>query len=189
MHCYSCEGEGLKPTRLAAGLPARECARCGGVQVDLLAYRAWREAQPEEDADRSETTASGVTLVKASDNRHGLVCQRCAEPMQKYRIDTDVANFVDLCERCDDVWLDGGEWELLKHLHLSGRLTEIMTEPWQRRIHLETARRQQTDGLRERLGAADHDRLLEVERWLDGHPESAELLRYLRTRFGVRDDC
>lgn len=186
MHCYSCDGETLKPARLAPGLPARECARCGGVQVDLLAYRAWREAQPEESEDRSAAPGGGVTLVKASDNRHGLVCQRCAGPMQKYRIDTDVSNFVDLCERCDDVWLDGGEWELLKHLHLSGRLTEIMTEPWQRRIRLETAERQQKDELRERLGEADHDRLMEIERWLEGHPERAELLRYLKGRLALQ---
>lgn len=184
MHCYSCDGETLKPAKLDEDLPARECARCGGVQLDLLAYRAWREQQPGEDT-LPGPRRGGVTLVKADDNRRALLCQRCSRLMLKFRIDTEVENFVDLCGSCDDVWLDGGEWELLKHLDLSDRLAEIMTEPWQRRIRTEAVRRQQKDRLRERLGDEDHDRLMEIERWLTAHPERAELLRYLRGRLAL----
>jgi Zn-finger nucleic acid-binding protein len=182
MHCYSCDGETLKPARLDDDLPARECPRCGGVHLDLLAYRAWREGRGEQREEPPAPRSGGVSLVKADDNRKALICQRCSGLMLKFRIEADVENFVDLCSRCDDVWLDGGEWELLKHLDLAGRLTEIMAEPWQRRIRTETTQRKQEDRLRQVLGDEDHDRLKEIERWITVHPQRSEMLRYLRTR-------
>lgn len=47
MNCYSYVGWRLRPIRLEHGLPARGCHRCGGVHIDLLAYRSWLESMPE----------------------------------------------------------------------------------------------------------------------------------------------
>ena len=47
---------------------------------------------------------------------------------------SDTDNFIDLCAACDDVWLDEGEWRLLRSLHPAGHLTQILTEPWQRHV-------------------------------------------------------
>ena len=113
MDCYRCVGRVLKPVKLDHGLPPRECDSCGGVHIDLLNYRAWSE----ENAVAAETTAT-VDVPLPADNTSALICQRCSRIMLKYRVSTDHQNFVDICTSCDDIWLDSGEWGLIKHLAL-----------------------------------------------------------------------
>ena len=180
MNCYSCEGWRLRPIRLEHGLPARGCHRCGGVHIDLLAYRSWLESMPELPED-----TGGDAPVEASDNAKALVCQRCSRVMVKYRVSSDTDNFIDLCAACDDVWLDEGEWRLLRSLHLAGHLTQIMTEPWQRHVRAETAARVRASAFESTLGAEGVMRLDEFLDWRVDHSARDEALKYMRQRLSI----
>ena len=182
MKCYSCDGYILKPVKLDYGLPARECDRCHGLHIDLLTYRSWRESNQEaiEHLDLSEE-------VFPSDNQKTLLCQRCGKIMLKYRISGETDNYIDICSHCDDAWLDDGEWDLLKQLHLLGKLPEISSEPWQRSIRQASADHNLTEKYTRLLGETEFARLQETGSWIAAHPQRREILAFLTRKVYEKD--
>lgn len=176
MHCYNCPGYPLKPVKLEHDLPARECHRCGGLHIDLLSYRSWRDNRTHEAGDGEDLR------VEPTENNKALICQRCSKIMLKYRISTDHENYIDLCTSCDDAWLDGGEWQLLKHLDIRDKLTHIMTEPWQRHIKEEEFRRFQDEKLKGIFGIENLEKINEISDWINDQENSFEIVNYLRRR-------
>ncbi len=176
MNCYSCRDQALKPIKLAQGLPARQCDKCGGTHIDLLNYRSWRDSGQSLDQNMPSKN------VAPADNSKALACQKCSRIMLKYRIATDFENHIDLCTTCDDAWLDGGEWQLLQYLELHNKLAHIMTEPWQRNLHRETAEENFNDHYLDLLGEVDLRKVKEVSEWLKHHPKRDELFDYMRVQ-------
>ena len=171
MHCPHCKTEDLKATKLEDGLPAYGCSRCEGALVSLLYYRDWVERTGgKEPPEESQGAAPAVEA------RDSLKCKRL---MSKFNISGCSSNRVDLCGSCDEAWLDGGEWELLKALQLNNSLPSVFTDAWQRKV-----RKQRSDAKRQErftriLGETDVSRAEEVRQWLVNHPKRQELLFYL----------
>ena len=177
MNCYSCEGQILKPTKLDHGLPARQCPNCGGVHIELLTYRHWREDNQKLIGDDSNVE---ITTIK--DNPKALICQRCSKILLKYKMSTEHGNYIDLCSTCDYVWLDRGEWNLLRHLHLEGKLTEITTAPWQKNMREEAAEAAFEERYEKLLGNADYNKLKEITDWVTNNEHKEQILRFLRIK-------
>jgi len=178
MKCFSCKESELLPMKLEPGLPALGCNHCGGVYIDLLTYREWNE-----DQDTVENDVSSETLVETSDSDKALICQRCRKIMLKFKISGATDNYVDLCATCDDAWLDEGEWQLLNQLELEGKLTEIVTRPWQKHIRKERAASSLESRFKEALGDDDFDTAKQYAEWMKAHPNRREienLVRYIR---------
>ena len=179
MNCYTCAGKTLKPIKLEEGLAARSCDTCGGIHIDLLAYRAWSEDvrllhDPEE---------VHPTPIEVDDNQKALLCQRCEKLMTKYRISSSGPNFIDLCASCDDVWLDEGEWQLLGQLNLQGKLTNIATEPWQRSVRATAIAQSSKDHLMDILGE-DLNQAQDFADWVKSHPQRSLLFKFLKNEIG-----
>ena len=105
MNCYNCHRSTLGPVLLDPGLPAKACVECGGVHIDLLTYRSWRD-----DGYMELIPPDLLEVALASENHVALICQGCAKLMLKFRISSEHDNFVDVCTHCNTVWLDSGEW-------------------------------------------------------------------------------
>ncbi len=97
----------------------------------------------------------------------------------KYKISGAVANRVDVCNTCDDAWLDGGEWELLEALHLSHKIPAILTDAWQRRIRRELTAETRRSILVRTVGEEGARRVEEFGEWLDGSGHKSHVLTYL----------
>ncbi len=172
MHCPSCKSTSLKPIKLSANLPARKCLNCSGVLIDLLSYRAWR--------DRSSSIPQNApSVTEVADNKRALVCPKCSRVMLKFKIGGAQSNTIDVCGHCDEAWLDEGEWQLLGALELQGQLTEIFTEPWQRRVRSESAEQSQRQRNKEILGEKDFAELERIAAWIEQHPRKSDLIRIL----------
>lgn len=173
MQCCSCKHAQLEPIELEAGLLAAGCPSCKGALLPLMNYRFWAE---HEHHVKDEST----DLVEEPDG--AKQCPKCQRMMTKYRIGAHTNNRIELCSHCDEVWLDAGEWGLVKHLHLEDKLSSIFTEAWQRNIR----RQKEADSLRkhyeELIGKEEFERLLTFKTWLDQHPKRSELLVYLTAR-------
>ena len=116
MDCPSCKKRLLKATRIASGLPGYICSSCQGCLIDILAYRMWLEGRPSHKK-------SQVDLPKCvEDSSKAVMCPKCAKIMMKFNISGDVNNRLDLCSYCGEVWLDGGEWQLLEQLTIRHHL-------------------------------------------------------------------
>lgn len=193
--CPTCTTHPLVPVQLAgAGLPALGCHGCGGALLSLVSYRDWRDGEGAPavasavgpatapvaspvDAPAADAAASPA-IDAIGDSHNALRCPKCTRLMTKYRFSADTRNQIDLCDHCDEVWLDGGEWELLGSLSLSARLAAIFTQPWQHRLRSEEARRRAEARWRDTLGD-DYARAHELRGWLARHPKGRELLAYL----------
>lgn len=179
-HCPHCKDRNLHPSRIETDLPALSCDGCGGSLLSLVAYRHWRENQPQQ----AQHTAESAVLDEVQDTSVALCCPKCRHFMTKFRVSADARNQIDLCVHCDEAWLDRGEWQLLDNLALAGRLTQVFTQPWQNRVRSTEAERRAEQLWSERLGT-DYARAQELREWLRGNAQAREILAYVNQ---VRDE-
>jgi Zn-finger nucleic acid-binding protein len=175
--CPSCTDTPLEPIRLGeSDLPALGCNGCGGALLSLISYRDWRDRTGADvGSDPSATTAA---TEEVSDTQSALRCPKCRGLMTKYRFSAETRNQIDLCDHCDEVWLDHGEWELLGRFALNTQLAAVFTRPWQHRLRSQEARQRAETRWSETLGS-DYPRARELRGWLAGHPKGKELMAYL----------
>lgn len=178
MNCPTCKTQRLKPVKLADDLPAESCGHCQGALVSLLSYRIWLERHPVASqlaADRNTNVC-----VEPEDTSHALVCPKCAGLMTKYRIAAETENKIDLCVRCNEVWLDNGEWELIKFLELADKLPQVFYDSWQKQIRQTHNQALKEQKFKELLGE-DYQELVRIKAWINGHDQRRTLLDYLNS--------
>lgn len=172
--CPSCVKRELEATTLDARLPALNCPECRGTLLSLIAYRDWRET----NAAPAHAARDVGEISDVADNIKLLRCPHCDCFMTKFRFSADAKNQIDLCNRCDAVWLDHGEWSLVEHLARSGQLAKVFDSKWQQRLREEQGRRRAEERWRAQLGD-DYEKARELRTWLALHPKGKELVAYL----------
>lgn len=173
MRCPSCTTQELKPTKLDAGLAGYGCARCRGVLIELLSYRMWAESHA---ANRRDVRAAAPS---AEDSKRAFACPKCSKLMTKYRIADEVANKLDLCTHCGEVWLDGGEWDLLLQLDLAASLPQILSDPWQNAIRKKHVTQSVEQKFQALFGPQDYQKLKEFRDWMLAHENAPDIQDYL----------
>ena len=184
MDCPKCKSRSLRATKIEQGLSAMGCADCGGALVSLLYYRDWAERTPLQPSDvitdiedpQQDTISEDVSV---NDTSAALACPKCKKLMTKFKVSGCTSNRLDLCTSCDEAWLDGGEWELLKSLELSRKMPAVFTEQWQRKV-----RQQELDSAREQrlLQVVSEEDLFIVKQfreWVKGHPQREKIIFFV----------
>jgi len=174
MKCTSCHEGMLQPADLEPLLPCYTCTHCGGNWLYLEDYLRWLSRTSDADGP-----APSVVDPEAVDTPRAMLCPRSGTLMLRYRISPDSPNKLDLSPAVNGVWLDRGEWELLKHEGLGRQLNAIFTDPWQRRIRETRARETFAALYEQEFGAEDYARLREFREWVRGCEKSAAMLAYL----------
>jgi len=175
MKCPKCKHTDLRAMRIESDLPAAGCTTCSGALVSLLYYRDWAERHRNEPTD----TVNEQAVVDVADTSTAVTCPKCGRLMTKYKISGCVANRLDVCPGCDEAWLDGGEWELLKALELSRNMPTVFTEQWQRSIRRQVAEDARRGILRKTIGEASLARVEDFKLWLGAHEHRNDILSYL----------
>ncbi len=174
-NCPDCNNPPLRHTLLSDDLPAHACGSCDGVLLSLVAYRAWRDHHGPPEPTPPAVDAS----VEVDEAQSARTCPKCRGLMTRYRIASQVSNRLDYCPRCEEVWLDDGEWALVEELARSGHLAAVFTQPWQARVRRELSAGQAQAQLRDILGD-DWDYFVEFSQWLDKQSARDRLLSALR---------
>ena len=191
--CPKCRGRALSPVILDENLPAKGCKACGGVLLDLLAYRLWADRKGVDSVESGATSATGVatnamssaaSAQEVADTTQAIPCPNCTAVMTKFRVVASAGNKLDYCPQCDEVWLDSGEWQQLEDLGLRRSLGSVFTEPWQRHVRAEISEKMHESRLREWFGA-DYDRVADFRAWAQAHPSYEKILAWLRDRGGA----
>lgn len=167
----------MSVAELSPGLSAAQCGACGAAVLDLNDYRRWRQHSP---APATAPAEGSPARADEEPQERARPCPACARLMQRYRIGSQPDFRLDACAGCQLVWLDPGEWASLAQGDLAGRLTEILSEAWQRRLRADELRERREAGLRGKYGDACIDELARIRGWLDAHPQRDELLALLR---------
>lgn len=176
MKCPQCKGYELEPRELEPGLIVGACGKCSGALVSLMNYRFWSDQQSQAAASTCDEV-----VVETEDNNKAQVCPKCSKLMTKFQVGVDASNRLDMCNGCDEAWLDKGEWQLLKKLDLADKLPRIFTEAWQRNIRIERQEKLHKKRYENLLGADDFSRLDTFKQWLEQHSEREQIKQYLIT--------
>lgn len=180
MKCPKCKTVELRATKLEDGLLAHGCSDCNGVFVSLLYYRDWAErTRYGLQEEGIATPQDSFSNIEADDSVTALTCPKCARLMRKFKVSGNHTNRLDLCTSCDEAWLDGGEWELLKALALSHEMPKVFTEEWQKRVRKQTLDNERGARFERLVGTAERAKAEEVRDWLKDHPHRQEILFYL----------
>lgn len=173
MNCTRCKQGILQPGFLDDLFPARTCNGCGGSFILLKDYLHWRDKHP----DHVFTDAKVEPIPDAP--KHAFLCPVTGALMVPYRISKSSQHRLDLSPKINGIWLDKGEWGLLKAEGLAGSLNRIFTDPWQRKIREEAAKEVFASLYQNQFGEVDYSRLGEMRAWIWKHPRRDALLAYL----------
>lgn len=180
MDCPACHNSVLSPVKLDQDLPAYGCQQCGGALVSLLYYRDWSERTTYGDNTSGNASDLAPAVETLGGDSHGaLTCPKCKRLMTKYLVSGDSKNRIDLCSACDEAWLDGGEWEWLKALHLDKKLSSVFTDSWQRRVKTEVIEQKHRERFARIVGEDNIQKAEEIRTWLKGHQFRQEILFYI----------
>lgn len=113
--CPTC-GLELEPAEYER-IPVLRCARCNGHLVRLPGLKAIKNRALMPSADlQAEVTAhfKGSTGAR-------LKCPHCRRSMEKRVVSTNLPQVrVDLCNRCGQIWFEGGELAIAQLHHQAG---------------------------------------------------------------------
>ncbi|MET1254069.1 hypothetical protein [Aliikangiella maris] len=178
MFCPKCKNKSLKPTKLDDGLSAAGCLHCHGALVSLLYYRDWAERH-NGIITEAPSTVGLLKGMQSEDSMGAVGCPKCNRLMQKYRISGCTNNRLDWCTTCDEVWLDGGEWELIKALELGQEIPMVLTEQWQKKVRAQVSEENRRERFAKILTAADLQKADEFRDWLKDHAQKEDILFYV----------
>ena len=99
--------------------------------------------------------------------------------MTKYSVSSEHKNRIDLCAFCDEAWLDGSEWTLLKSLELAHKLPSVFTDQWQRKVRDEKMESKKVERLKKLVGETDTTRAVEIRDWLKNHNRKAAIVQFI----------
>lgn len=173
MHCSACKRGSLVPTRLDDLFIAHRCNHCGGHWVLISDFVSWKQAHPEREF------AAITALEESEDSPMALFCPVSHTLMRKLKISTDTEHRLDYSAAVGGVWLDKGEWPLLKSLGLASCLNLLVTEGWQLKLKQSQTELNFADHYRSKFGDANYQELKRIRAWLAAQPNRAELRQYL----------
>jgi Zn-finger nucleic acid-binding protein len=106
---------------MESGVKQHTCPNCFGHWMNTLALtRLVRLGVNEPEAEVSLVDLAET--VAASDNRQAVRCAECEKEMMKDSFHPMIPVRIDKCRKCNTVWLDAGEYALLRALY-----RELMT--------------------------------------------------------------
>ena len=91
----------------------------------------WQKLNPEQELQ------SEALVEVVEETSKAMICPLSGTIMTKYRIAANTEHRLDLSPSINAVWLDKGEWDLLKEKGLANKINNIFTSHWQHSIHEE----------------------------------------------------
>lgn len=174
MQCTRCKEGNLQASFIEQQFRAHTCDHCGGNWILVEDYVSWKERNPQYSFAQGSVTDDDV-----ADSQRALICPVTGVIMRKLRITKDSSHRLDYSMAVGGVWLDKGEWELLKSAGLAGSLNTILTEQWQTKIRDQKAEETFTQLYLNKFGEGDYQKIKALREWLASHPNKADLRSYL----------
>ena len=174
MNCTSCNNGFLKPSFIEGQFRAHSCTNCGGNWILVEDFVAWKERNPNYQFAENIAFES-----EATENKKALICPASGSIMRKFRISATNQHHIDYSSAVGGIWLDRGEWELLKVEGLAGSLNAVVTRQWQSQIRKNSAEQNFSNLYKDKFGTDTYEKVKELRSWLNEQPQKADLRAYL----------
>lgn len=175
MNCTSCNNGVLTPSFLGRDFRARTCNGCGGNWILIEDYVSWKE----KNTGYQFTEHMWFEETEISDSKKALICPSSGTIMRKFRVSASNEHKIDYSAKVAGVWLDKGEWELLKSEGLAGSLNSMLTSHWQAKIRETSAAENFADIYLSKFGADNYQKAKEFREWLSDHELKSDLRAYI----------
>lgn len=175
MNCTNCKEGTLKPSFLDGLFRAQTCNNCGGNWILIEDFVSWKE----RNAEFQFSSDFNLEEDAKEDTKKALLCPVTGIIMRKFRVSAATAHRIDYSASVGGLWLDKGEWELLKSEGVAGALNNIVTQQWQKKIRTDNAADNFSAIYRSKFGDETYDKIKEIKTWLDAQPQKADLRAYL----------
>ena len=172
MKCTSCKQGELIPSFIEGLFRAHTCSHCGGNWVLIEDYVAWKERNPQHQFDNTLD-------VQLDESKQAVLCPVTGTIMRKLRLSPNTEHRIDYSASVGGVWLDKGEWELLKKEGLAGSLNGVLTAHWQKNIRMSSTKEHFAEIYKEKFGEQTYQKVKELREWLIQQPNKADLRAYL----------
>ncbi|WP_199610616.1 TFIIB-type zinc ribbon-containing protein [Flocculibacter collagenilyticus] len=175
MKCTSCNNGILAPSFIEGLFRAHTCTSCSGNWVLIEDYVAWRERNADYEF------AEHITFEEAEilESKKALICPVSRTIMRKFRISAANEHRIDYSTSVGGIWLDKGEWELLKSEGLAGSLNAVVTQHWQNKIRQESTKENFSAIYKDKFGEEIYSQIKQMREWLNEQPQKADLRAYL----------
>ncbi len=177
MDCPICRND-TELKVIESGLEGTECER-HGIWIPALHYWKWIATQnityPPEIND-------GEFEAGETDTKSGKVCSDCGKVLRRYAVGHGVGFHVDQCPNCTSIWLDSGEWEILKEKNLHSAIHFMFSEPWQNRVKKDKVQDHFESQYRTRLGDSLFEEVHAFKKMIIDHEDCSLILTYLRAK-------
>ncbi|MBO9490680.1 zf-TFIIB domain-containing protein [Endozoicomonas sp. G2_1] len=172
MKCTSCNNGSLIPSFIDDLFRAHTCQNCGGNWILIEDYVSWKDRNPEHQF------SSDITEV-IDEPTGAMLCPVSGSIMRKFRISAETSHSLDYSSAVGGVWLDKGEWELLKEEKLAGSLNNILTTNWQNTIRAESAKNNFSEIYQSKFGVEQYQEIRKIREWLNSQSNKADLRAYI----------
>lgn len=173
MKCSSCHTGNLVASYLEGLFACHTCSECGGNLILLGDFLRWQEQNPE-----TELSENAQLEVVPQETSKAMICPKTGGLMTKYKISADTEHRLDLSPTINAVWLDKGEWGLLKSKGLANRLNSIFTDHWQHDIRSNAASEVLT-ALYQRKFGDRYEEVKQLRASLESMENRSEVIAYL----------
>ncbi len=180
----------LVKSELDIGLTSYRCPRSGGHWIPAPSYWRWHSQLPDAlKQPPSEKALSQVTPadIESQLERPALLCPETHSLLVRYKV-AGLGIYIDRSPVSSGIWLDAGEWKLLKENNIHSSLHEIFTSSYQRRIIREEAREALMHNFYTEIGEEVAEDLMHLAEWLKLHPKRRRIIAWLHEQLALDED-
>ena len=136
---------------------------------------AWKERNPNYEF------ASSISFeeIEAEDSKRALFCPVSGVMMRKFKLSASNDHRIDYSSAVGGIWLDKGEWDLLKAEGLAGSLNSVVTQHWQNNLKAQTAKDSFNDIYTDKFGKENYAKVKAFREWLESQNDKADLRAYV----------
>ncbi|MBF7073410.1 zf-TFIIB domain-containing protein [Glaciecola sp. MH2013] len=175
MNCTSCKKGLLQPSFIDGLFRAHTCNNCGGNWILVEDFVTWKEKNPEHEFEECSEWSEEDT----ADTTSALLCPITGSIMRKFKVSAKTSHRIDYSNAVGGIWLDSGEWELLKAEGIAGTLNNVLTQSWQNKIREKSSTNNFADIYESKFGEDNYAKVKEIREWLNSQPQKSDLRSYL----------
>jgi len=172
MKCTCCKTGNLTPSFIDGQFRAHTCSSCHGNWILIEDYVSWKERNPQFTFDEEVS-------CDLDESKTALLCPITGTIMRKLRLSSNSEHLIDYSASVGGVWLDKGEWQLLKEQGLAGSLNAVLTAHWQRNIRISSTHDNFAQIYKDKFGEEIYSKVKELREWLNNQSNKADLRAYL----------
>jgi Zn-finger nucleic acid-binding protein len=175
MNCTSCKNGALFPSFIDGQFRAHTCSNCDGNWILIEDYVSWKERNVDYKFSEDIT----IQESEIPDSKKAIICPASGTIMRKFRISSQNEHKIDYSSVVGGLWLDKGEWELLKSEGLAGCLNAVVTPNWQRNIRHDNTKQNFAEIYEAKFGNENYSKIKELRSWLMSQDQRSDLRAYL----------